>query len=368
MLKERRGWRLRKVPLSAGGWVYHAVFCAPGLPRRQRCLGTPNEREAKRRAAELLERVEFGFARCTGEATGWRLSEMWARHLALAGGKKAAALRVDAAGWKSLTAATGDCRVGELTRDKVRLWLASMAGAGLASASITGYLAACRRIWRGLEGLVEGLQGERSPFTGVRSPKLKHEGQKRPFTPEQVREILTATKKEELDLYHLALICSATGLRLGDACSLLWDSVDLHGRSIKLRQRKTGRAVELPISDALLKHFSGLKRRGLAVWPELAASYPTVPGLRLLCKRFKRVLNRLGYSRRESIPGRKRLLTVLGWHSFRHYVIKELCRAKVPIGTVQAISGHASPAMVIHYSQQVSLEEKLSAVREALRR
>ena len=51
-------------------------------------------------------------------------------------------------------------------------------------------------------------------------------------------------------LHRLAVVAACTGLRIGDACRLTWDKVDLQGGAIyDVKTKKTGAVVSVPIFD-----------------------------------------------------------------------------------------------------------------------
>ena len=119
-----------------------------------------------------------------------------------------------------------------------------------------------------LSGAFERLApvGMQNPFKGARlaavgraATKRNGDGEKerietvihhRPIDRAQLRRLYAAAKDDPL-LYALTVTAAATGLRIGDCCTLLWKDIDLAGKSpvIFLTTAKTGAKVGVPIFD-----------------------------------------------------------------------------------------------------------------------
>jgi integrase len=188
-------------------------------------------------------------------------------------------------------------------------------------------------------------------------------GARRPFSVDLLADLLAAFRRDEPDLFPLALLLSETGLRLGDGARLAWQAVDLPGALVSVRISKTGDLVEIPIQGELLALLAKTPRSAGFVWPDLADLYEKRP--RDYSRRLKRLLRKLGLEPRVKLPGRTRPLSVWNWHSFRHSFVKRLATSKVANSVIMSMTGHKSPDLVLHYSQEVSLEEKRAAILAA---
>lgn len=348
----REPFRLKKI--SASG-LWHGVFWSEGLKEKQVSLGTRDERAARKAARELLASPGMIWARLGPDEGAWSLGDLWARYCRVAVTRGARALAVDRQAWGNLRAFFGDsAKLRDLEKRRLEEWLASYPAAGLSAETAHGHRARCARLWK--------LSCELPcPFTGLRVPRDKVAGARRPFTPGQIEELLAALLVQDPQLHPLALLLAETGLRLGDGARLRWDGVDLVERQLTLRASKTGALIELPLVDSLLVLLGKTKRSGVYVWPDLAAIYES--DARELSRRLKRVLWRLGWESRVKLPGRTRPLSVLNWHSFRHSFVQRLSLARVAPALIQSMTGHKSLDLVVHYSQQVPMSEKLAALR-----
>jgi integrase len=205
------------------------------------------------------------------------------------------------------------------------------------------------------------------PFAKVRR-KVAVAVSRRELTVEELKRVCAAADGE---LRTLLAIGTYTGLRLGDAATLRWQETDLTRGAIIRVPRKTGRhnpkPVTAPIHPALaavLAETPDGKRRGY-VMPGFASMY-----LRDGSALTKRVQAHFaangvqttregtGFTRLEKPGPRgklwqhtgKRAVVEVGFHSLRHTFVS-LCRQSgAPLAVVEAIVGHASPAMTRHYT------------------
>jgi integrase len=105
----------------------------------------------------------------------------------------------------------------------------------------------------------------------VELPKVES-SEREIFTPEQVAQLLN-TAGYKSDWFTLILLGYFTGQRLGDCATLEWKNVDMRKRVIFFKQMKTGKKVQVPMSENLEEHLQFLTEfiDGKFVCPELAA-------------------------------------------------------------------------------------------------
>ena len=183
------------------------------------------------------------------------------------------------------------------------------------------------------------------------------------MTIDDLRQVCAAAEGEFRTLLTLGIY---TGLRLGDCATLRWNEVDLARNVIRRIPTKTARRNPKPVMvplhgslTAILSDTPQEQRLG-DVLPELATTYrrdPTIITHRTQ-EHFKTCGIRL-YTPGTGItcddngdPVRtgKRAVLEVGFHSLRHSFVS-LCRAAgAPLAVVEAIVGHASPAMTRHYT------------------
>jgi integrase len=198
---------------------------------------------------------------------------------------------------------------------------------------------------------------------------------RRELTVEELRRVCMSATGEMRILFGIGLY---SGLRLGDAATLLWSEVDMVRGEIRRVPNKTGRhnpkpvIVPLhPVLAAMLGETPVKARRG-PVLPEFCRMY----GVRchLVTDRIQRHLfnNEVpchapgtGWQIERDADGQalrtakgdvvikqtdKHAVIQVGFHSFRHSFVS-LCRAAdVPLSVVESIVGHSSPAMTRHYT------------------
>ncbi len=162
-------------------------------------------------------------------------------------------------------------------------------------------------------------------------------------------------KPEIKVLYHLGMF---TGQRLKDCVLLRWDKVDLNKRKIWVKQFKTGKEVTIPIAPKLLEILIEAKNRKTDhyVCPNAAKRYNRVDkngkntGNNLVGVDVLRVIRWIGLETSVRVPGRKKKVTVYGFHSLRHSFASHCAEAGVPKAVVLSILGTNSEIVDKHYT------------------
>ena len=221
-----------------------------------------------------------------------------------------------------------------------------------------------------IKGMFQTLRKEakltENPWDDIKRKKAV-QNSRRELTVEELQTICEATEGEMRLLFALGVY---TGLRLGDCATLLWSDVDLaRGRICRIPNktaRRNPKPVIVPLHPALQGMLAeGNRRDGEEhVLPETAALYEAdapalshrIQGHFAACgvrtvKRgtgFKSVTDPDGKERR--VHTGKRAVVEVGFHSLRHTFVS-LCReSNAPLAVVEAIVGHANPAMTRHYT------------------
>lgn len=186
---------------------------------------------------------------------------------------------------------------------------------------------------------------------------------RRELTVDELKRVCLSAKGEMRLLFALGLY---TGLRLGDCATLKWGEVDLVRNVIRRIPNKTARRNSMPVLvpihavlRSMLEETAKAKQSGY-VLPGMAEQYITCPTdmAREIQAHFK--ANDIATAG-ESRGNRARTAVVVGFHSLRHTFVS-LCReANAPLAVVEAIVGHANPAMTRHYTH-VSQEAATLAV------
>ncbi len=139
-----------------------------------------------------------------------------------------------------------------------------------------------------------------------------------------------------------------TGMRLNEVLSLAWNDVDFSKGIIHIYQSKTGKALEIPLSDCLKT--------------SLEAYRPHSPGVKVFEARpiTQRVV--AGYSSHFSSFFKEMGICGFTFHNLRH-TFASIMQAECNIGavTVQGMTGHASLGMLQKYSH-TGLDNKRVAI------
>ena len=255
----------------------------------------------------------------------------------------------------------GRLTAGEVTSAMASAYMTKVRSEPGASNTKNEHLLALNMLFKSFDentGVIE------NPFAGIKRLTVKSVSREI-FTQEELRLIGSHATGDVLDLCLTALY---TGLREGDICNLRWSSVSRDCRWISLDMRKTGRPVDIPVMSRLREHLAALPREGEYVYPHLHELYATNSStISFMVKRFFREIGITEADR--EVEGYARAMSVKDIHSFRHTFVYLAACNNIPLPVVQAIVGHASPAMTRIYMDHASQTDKqhyLSAMPDLL--
>lgn len=236
----------------------------------------------------------------------------------------------------------------QVTR-KVADSFATAIGRTLSANRYNKYIDTLKRIWRvlGSDALCDV-----NPWADILH-KEKDEMSRRVITLDEFKRILSIAPD---DMRVLFLIGWFTGMRLGDAVNLDWESIDLDRRSISYEPRKTkkhtrGLRTLVYFGDDLAAVFHRIggdcgNRRGL-VLPKLADHYRR--NAPQFSRRIRVLLERSGIQTRDRSRKGERARIAVGFHSLRHTYVSNQLNNGTPLSLVQAQVGHSNPEMTSHY-------------------
>jgi integrase len=170
----------------------------------------------------------------------------------------------------------------------------------------------------------------------------------------------------------LVLFGLYSGQRLYDLAELTWDNVDLVRGELRLKVRKTGKRLILPLAAPLRKHLENLPGSDVPGAPLHPRAFEIVRQQGRsgsLSIQFASLLEQAGF--REKKPrsqgkGRsaQREGNKLSFHSLRHTAVSLLKDAGIPEAVVMEMIGHDSKQMSAHYTHvgREALEKAAAAL------
>ncbi len=186
-----------------------------------------------------------------------------------------------------------------------------------------------------------------NPAAAVELPERIKQVRRKVFTHEQVSLLL---KKASGEWPTAILLGYYAGLRLGDAVTLTWNSVDFTGGKLKVETHKTGDNLEIPLHPSLEAHLSKLAGdKGGPLCPELAAV--PVGGRSGLSKQFLAIMRRAGIGNDAVKAGGHRELSQLSFHALRASFNSGLHNRGVTQEIRKKLTGHKSDSVNDRYTR-----------------
>jgi integrase len=238
-----------------------------------------------------------------------------------------------------------------VTPQHVREWRESLQDAGRAGKTVLSYVKDLGAIYRA--AMREGIVSFNPCGTAIADTDTGDSQERKPFTSPEVGKLVNAAPSEEWR--GLVLVAAFTGLRLGDAARLSWESVDLDAKKITLIPSKTKRKkkeVHIPIHPDLLAYLLAAPvaddSPAAPVFPKLAKT--PVNGAMGLSDTFTGIMSAAGVDRGKPSrvleegqdKGKGRITWEKGFHSLRHTFTSWLRNAGVSEEDRMALTGHST--------------------------
>jgi integrase len=186
-----------------------------------------------------------------------------------------------------------------------------------------------------------------NPVSPVELPQRVKQVRRRTFTPEQVAMLLGVA---EGGWRTVILLGYYAGLRLSDAVTLSWESVDLAGGCLRFEQQKTGEELVIPLHSTLELHLSKLAGdTGGPVCPALAVV--PVGGRSGLSRQFLALMREAGVGNDAVQTGGQRKLSRLSFHALRVTYNSTMHNAGVTQEVRKKLTGHKSDAVNDRYTR-----------------
>lgn len=232
----------------------------------------------------------------------------------------------------------GDIALADLDRNEVQAWVAEMVAEGLAPGTIRSFTAALSTML--LNARREGLMVS-NPCEMLRLPRVDDAASVvKPLTTDEVHAIAD----EVDDRYRaLILVMAYQGLRLGEACGLTRDRIDLHQRHLVIDRQlvtpSSGSPYFGPPKTRSSHRRLPMSDTACAVVETHLGKYPLGPDGLVFTSSRHRPLGRTTFGQlfRRAV---QRLGIEATSHDLRHHCASLLIAEGCPVTTVQHFLGH----------------------------
>lgn len=260
----------------------------------------------------------------------------------------------------------------------VRKWRESLQDGGRTGKTVLAYMKDLGGVYRAAirEGLVSF-----NPCTALEAIDTSDSQTRKPFTLDELEALLAAAPSPEW--HGLMLLAAFSGLRLGDAAKLSWESVDLSAKQITLIPSKTAKkkkVVRIPLHPAVLAFLEAIPipsdSPASPVFPTLAKT-PVHTGSGLSAS-FVEIMAAAGVSRGKpsrvleegQFLGAGKITYERGFHSFRHTFTTWLRTGGVSEEDRMSLTGHStreSHGIYSHANEQAGRDAiaKLPTLKKA---
>ncbi len=214
-----------------------------------------------------------------------------------------------------------------------------------------------RKIFQCVKDYYDGENPFRST-TLLRKPSEEQDSivQRKAFTKDEINRIKEVLADDVHKIINKAelrvafIIGMYTGQRLKDCVLLQWQNVDMAVKRIWVKQFKTGKKVSIPIAGELYDVLKEAEtwRVNQYILPRTASRYNTEnkegknTGNGLVDIDVLRVIRWIGLEPSVDVPGRKKKMTIYGFHSLRHTFASFCAEAGVPKSVLLSILGTES--------------------------
>ena len=199
----------------------------------------------------------------------------------------------------------------------------------------------------------------KNPFSAIPLRKIGNpDATKRlPFTAEEMHTIMTKFPTHWREVVMTSFLTG--GQRLGDVCTLKWESINKKRNIITFRTGKTGKELLVPITPQLKALFDSKPQSDEYVFPEMAAKYQRRS---TLSAQFTSLLKAYGIIEDsvKKLPGSRRNISKKSFHSIRHTVVSMLRSSMLFSADIaREIVGHDSEAIERAYftaSEEIKMQ------------
>ena len=311
-----------------------------GRIRRAEVLGTvaeiPTKREARQLLNNLLRKINSGEHRPQAVLTFKSFVEDHWRPDVYPKLKFSSKKSYDNMVNTHLMPVFGDAQLRLITKDLVQNFVTAKAKGDSSWKTVKHIRTALGSI---LEAAVRDDLLTSNPVRKTRMPRCGPVEESTAISPESIRALLEALPEPSRSI---ATLLAMTGLRIGELLALRWQDIDFEKGFFSVKQTvyeghfdvpKSKRSKRtLPLGPVCAQIFASLRKLGVS------------PSALVFSTRNGSPLSRRNLLNRQLKPACKALgLTEGDWHWLRHAHATLLDSVGAPLGTVQALLGHASP-------------------------
>jgi integrase len=251
----------------------------------------------------------------------------------------------------------GDIQLRLITKDSVQSFLSAKAQGDSSWKTVKHIRTVFGCI---LEAAVRDELLASNPVRKTRLPRRAHVEESTPISPESLRALLDVLPEPSRSI---AALLAMTGLRIGELLALRWQDIDFAKGLFSVRQTVYEGNFDVPKSRR--------SKRTLPLGPVCAQIFASLckldvsPSELVFSTRNGSPLSRRNLLNRQLKPACKSLgLTDANWHWLRHAHATLLDSVGAPLGTVQALLGHASLEVTREIYIGSVPEKARAAVRE----
>lgn len=201
------------------------------------------------------------------------------------------------------------------------------------------YLSAMRQIFK-----ASGLS-KTDVLDGIRVRKTPTKSRE-PFTDEEIKMILDKAKSKGASWYALVQIGLYTGLRLKDCVHLKVEDVkESVIETVPFKTKHHGTIVRIPLHPKLKEVLDSLEVKKGYYLPDVIDSYKR----KTITERLDTIFSVIGDTR-VKLEGRKRKVSVKGFHALRATFITRLAESGVSLPIMESLAGHLNAKQTMHYT------------------
>lgn len=227
----------------------------------------------------------------------------------------------------------------------------------------------CRSRIKFIQAMFRRARAERiiesSPFDLLEKRKMQSKP-KEPFEVDEVGKLIAVCRQREwLDKETVIWLGLCTGARFTDCAQMSTKHLDRDKWVLKWQERKTKKAMVVPVVEPLKSHLQRLLADGVegALCPSLATMRASG-----LSNMFRYLCETAGVGTGVRQTSTKRQMKDRSFHNLRHTLTSWMAEAGVEASTRRAIIGHTTAAVHERYTHVHAVDTLRTAVEQGLAR